>query len=94
MGTSDPLDTEVFSPHEKVTHMKRFLLVVAAVALFASSEAQAAQRYYYRSNYRPARSYNYSYNNYSYNRSPGLFSQMMEMERAKNAWLRQTFLGY
>lgn len=71
--------------------MKRFLLLVAAVAFFASSEAEAGQRYYYRSNYRPARSYNYSYN---YNRSPGLFSQMMEMERAKNAWLRQTFLGY
>jgi hypothetical protein len=69
--------------------MKRFLLVVAAVVFFASSEAEAGQRYYYRSNYRPMRSYNYSYN-----RSPGLFSQMMEMERAKNAWLRQTFLGY
>jgi len=69
--------------------MKRFLLVVAALAFFASSEAQAAQRYNYRSNYRPARSYNYSYN-----RSPGMFSQMMELERAKNAWLRQTFLGY
>jgi hypothetical protein len=70
--------------------MKRFLLVVAAVALFASSEAQAAQRYYYRSNYRPARSYNYSYNS-GYSQGP--FSQLMEMERAKNAWLRQTFLG-
>jgi len=69
--------------------MKRFLLAIAAVAVFTASEAQAAQRYYYRSNYRPARSYNYNYN-----RQPGLFSQMMEMERAKNAWLRQTFLGY
>lgn len=68
--------------------MKRFLLVIAAVALFASSEAEAGQRYYYRSNYRPARSYSYSYN-----RSPGPFAQLMEMERAKNAWLRQTFLG-
>jgi len=74
--------------------MKRFLFVIAALVVFASSEAQAAKMYY-RSNYRPARSYNYSYgNNYSYGRSSGPFSQLMEMERAKNAWLRQTFLGY
>jgi hypothetical protein len=72
--------------------MKRFLLVVAAVAFFASSEAEAG-RYYSRSSYRPMRTYSYR-SNYSYNRSPGLFSQMMEFERAKNAWLRSTFLGY
>jgi len=71
--------------------MKRFLIVVAAVALFASAEAQAAQRYSYRSSYRPARTYNY---NYGYGRSQGPFARMMELERAKNAWLRQTFLGY
>jgi hypothetical protein len=71
--------------------MKRLLLVVAAFALFASSEAQAGQRYYYRSAYRPARTYNYNYNNGS---SQGPFARMMELERAKNAWLRQTFLGY
>jgi hypothetical protein len=96
MGTSDPLDTEVFSPHEKVTHMKRFLFVLAALVVFASSEAQA-QKMYYRSNYRPARTYsNYSYNNYNYNSgySQGPFSRLMELERAKNAWLRSTFMGY
>ncbi|QDT56450.1 hypothetical protein Pan44_45040 [Caulifigura coniformis] len=71
--------------------MKRFLLVLAAFAVVASSEAQAAQRYYYRSAYRPARTYNYSYNT---GRSQGAFSRLMELERAKNAWLRQTFLGY
>ncbi len=60
--------------------MKRFLLVLAALSVFAASEAQAAQRYYYRSNY-------------GYSRSQGPFSRLMEMERAKNAWLRQTFLG-
>ena len=100
MGTSDPLDTEVFSPHEKVTHMKRFLFVVAALVLVASSEAQA-QKMSYRSNYRPARTYsNYNYNNYGYYNnynsgySGGPFSRLMELERAKNAWLRSTFLGY
>jgi hypothetical protein len=80
--------------------MKRFLFVVAALVVFASSEAQAAKMYY-RSNYRPARSYNYSYNNSGYNNygynsgySQGPFSRLMELERAKNAWLRSTFLGY
>jgi len=75
--------------------MKRFLLVLAAFAVVASSEAQAAQRYNYRSSYRPARTYNYNYNSgYSTGRSQGAFARMMELERAKNAWLRQTFLGY
>ncbi|HVJ67602.1 MAG TPA: hypothetical protein VM510_06445 [Caulifigura sp.] len=72
--------------------MKRFLLVLAAVAVFASSEAQAAQRYYYRSAYRPARTYNY--NTYNSGYSSGPFSRLMELERAKNAWLRSTFMGY
>ncbi len=69
--------------------MKRILLVLAAFAVVASADVQAAQRYSYRSAYRPARTYNYSYG-----RSQGPFSRMMELERAKNAWLRQTFLGY
>jgi hypothetical protein len=63
--------------------MKRFFIAVAALAVLASSEAQAQQRYYYRSNYaRP-----------SYNRPQGPLGRLMEMERAKNAWLRQTFMG-
>jgi hypothetical protein len=66
--------------------MKRFLLIIAAVACVASSEAQAAQRYYYRPAYR-------SYN-YGYSRQMGPFARLMELERAKNAWLRQTFMGY
>jgi hypothetical protein len=69
--------------------MKRILLVLAAFAVVASSEVEAGQRYYYRSAYRPARTYNYNYNS-GYQ---GPFSRLMELERAKNAWLRQTFMG-
>jgi hypothetical protein len=92
MQLSDSLGVEISLPPQ-VNPMKRFLLVIAALALFASSEAQAAQRYYYRSAYRPARTYNYNYNS-GYSRSQAPFSRLMELERAKNAWLRQTFLGY
>ena len=31
---------------------------------------------------------------YRQEQRPGLFDQMMEVERRKNAWLRQTFFGY
>jgi len=81
--------------------MKRLLLILAALVVGASSEAEAGQRSYYRSAYRPARTYNYSYNNGYYNNgysnsgySQGPFARLMELERAKNAWLRQTFMGY
>lgn len=62
--------------------MKRFLLVLAAFAIVASSEAQAAQRSYYRSNY-----------NSGYRRPQGPLGRLMEMERQKNAMLRQMFFG-
>lgn len=74
--------------------MKRFFIAVAAVAalvVLPSTEAQAARRYY-RSNY--TYNNNYSYNNSGYNRSASPFGRLMEMERAKNAWLRSTFMGY
>ena len=31
---------------------------------------------------------------YQQEQRPGLFDRMMEVERRKNAWLRQTFFGY
>ena len=78
--------------------MKRMLIVLAVFAAVAGSEALAGQRSYYRSGYRsssrPVRTYNYGYNSgYSYGRSQGPLGQLMELERAKNAWLRQTFFG-
>jgi hypothetical protein len=94
-----------FSLSKKETHMKRLLMVLAAVvALSAAGESQGAV-IHYRSNYRqasPAPVYrntysypaNYGYRSYNSGRRRGIFAQMMELERRKNAALRRMFGGF
>jgi hypothetical protein len=80
------------------------MVLTAVVALTAAGESQGAV-IHYRSNYRQARptrvyrnsySYpaNYGYRSYNTGRRRGFFSQMMELERRKNAALRRMFGGF
>lgn len=77
--------------------MKRLMIAaVAGIALFAATDAKAAV-VSYRSNYQSsgAVSSNPGYVTYrSTARRQGPFSRLMEMERRKNAMLRQMFFGY
>jgi len=58
--------------------MKRMFFVAMALLMLASTgSAQMGRRY--NGGYQPQRG--------------GVFSRMMELERRKNAWLRETFLG-
>ena len=57
------------------------LALIAAFSLAAAGEAEAGRR----NNYRGSR--------VSQRSNGGFFSNLMELERRKNAWLRATFLG-
>jgi len=78
--------------------MKRLMIAaVAGIALFAATDAKAAV-VHYRSNYQTPVYTNSGYSNYNYgyrsSRRQGPFGRLMEMERRKNAMLRQMFWGY
>lgn len=80
--------------------MKRLLIAMTAAAgLLAAAEAEAAVTSY-RSNYRSSARAAQTYNNGNYyrtgasRRADGPFARMMDLERRKNAALRQMFFGY
>ena len=78
--------------------MKRLMIAaLAAIALFAATDAKAAV-VSYRSSYQAPVYTNSGYNGgYYYRSAPrrqGAFARLMEMERRKNAMLRQMFFGY
>lgn len=63
--------------------------LIAVLGLVAMSDSASAKD---RSSRKMRKSQSQQYY-YQENERPGLFSGLIEMERRKNAWLRQTFFG-
>ncbi len=68
---------------------KLTLGLIAVLGLVAMSDSASAKD---RSS-RKARYSQPQQNYYQENERPGVFGGLIEMERRKNAWLRQTFFG-
>ncbi len=67
---------------------KLTLGLIAVLGLVAMSDSASAKDRSRKMRYQqPQQNY------YQENERPGLFGGLIEMERRKNAWLRQTFFG-